>query len=223
MKPEEPNKRMNKVEMPFRFKWKRLFAKKWVFPALYMAAAALIFSMVWWYQTSRDFSVTKPDTKLQETVLNTAEEETEQLIVPVAKESKAEMKMGFYDDAGSEKSKEASLVKYANTYWPHSGVDFARKDGKTFDVVAALSGKVIRVEENPVIGHVVEIAHGNGLITVYQSLANVKVAKDDQVRQGDVIAEAGRNNFEKEAGIHLHFEVRKDQQAVNPDQYLKIN
>jgi stage II sporulation protein Q len=41
------------------------------------------------------------------------------------------------------------------------------------------------------------------------------------VKKGDVIARAGRNTFEKEEGIHLHFEVRnKDQQSVNPAQYL---
>lgn len=222
MKPEEPNKSVKRVEKPFRFKWKRLFAKKWIFPALYMAVAALIFSLVWWYQNSQDFSVTNPGTPLQEQT-QSVEEQGEQMTVPLSKESGAEIKMGFYDDAGSEKSKEASLVKYANTYWPHSGIDFARKDGKTFDVVAAMSGKVIRVEENPVVGLMVEIEHKNGLVTVYQSLADIKVKKGDPIAQNDVIAQAGRNNFEKEAGIHLHFEVRKDQQAVNPDQYLHAN
>jgi stage II sporulation protein Q len=42
-----------------------------------------------------------------------------------------------------------------------------------------------------------------------------------EVKQGDVIAQAGRNNFEKEAGVHLHFEVRKGNQSVQPELYLK--
>jgi stage II sporulation protein Q len=113
------------------------------------------------------------------------------------------------------------LVKYANTFWPHSGIDYARKDGKSFDVIAALSGKVIRVEQNPLVGQEVEIQHENGLITVYQSLTDIRVKVGQEVKQGDVIAQAGRNNFEKEAGVHLHFEVRKGNQTVQPELYLK--
>ncbi|MEW9031580.1 MAG: M23 family metallopeptidase [Planifilum fimeticola] len=130
-----------------------------------------------------------------------------EMILPVAENAQAKAKMGFYNDAGSDQSKETSLVKYENTYWPHSGV-------------AALDGKVIRVEENPMVGHLVEIQHDNGLVTVYQSLSDVKVKEGQTVSQGDLIARAGENSFEKDAGVHLHFEVRKDGQPLNPEQYL---
>ncbi|MGW9128919.1 peptidoglycan DD-metalloendopeptidase family protein, partial [Paenibacillus chitinolyticus] len=55
---------------------------------------------------------------------------------------------------------------------------------------------------------------------VYQSLDNVTVKPGDEVTQGQVLGSAGRNEYEKDAGIHLHFEVRVDNKAVNPEQYL---
>lgn len=228
MKPEEPNNNIPSFEQAKRrLKWKRLFAKKWFFPAVYLTAAALILTVAWWYQESQLEQVSKTTKNMigQDTVLPVEQVPTnptdDEMILPVAKDSQALKTMSYYDEASSDKNKEASLVKYANTYWPHSGVDFSRKDGKTFDVVAALEGKVTRVEEHPIVGHQVEIQHESGIITIYQSLDDVKVEKGQRVKQGEVIAKAGRNHFEKEAGIHLHFEIRnKDHQAINPAQYL---
>ncbi len=227
MKPEEPNNNIPSFEKAKRrLKWKRLISKKWFFPAVYLTVAALILTLAWWYQEYQLEQVsktTKPsmDQKLPMERIPTNPTDDE-MILPVAKQSQAERTIGFYDEAGSQKSKEASLVKYANTFWPHSGVDFARKDGKTFDVVAALEGRVIRVEENPIVGNQVEIRHDSGITTVYQSLDDVKIQKGQTVKKGEVIAKAGRNNFEKEAGNHLHFEIRnKENQAINPAQYLK--
>ncbi|MDA8354591.1 MAG: M23 family metallopeptidase [Firmicutes bacterium] len=222
MKPED-RKPTGSVEKIPRLKWKRLLAKKWFFPAVYLAAAALILSLVWWYQNTQDLDVTKTNTGLEELIQEETvptENTAEKMKLPVADDSQAEQAMGFYQEAGSEKSKEASLVQYDNSFWPHSGYDFARKDGKAFDVNAAMSGKVLRVEENPLTGHLVEIKHKDGLVTVYQSLSQVGVKAGDTVDQGDKIAEAGRNKFEKEAGVHLHFEVRKDNKTVDPGRYV---
>ncbi|QKG85699.1 M23 family metallopeptidase [Kroppenstedtia pulmonis] len=224
MKPED-QKPVGTVEKISSLKWKRLFAKKWFFPAVYLAAAALILSLVWWYQGTRDTGVTKPNTGVGDIELKQEPmpDETEKMKPPLAGNAEAVTTKNYYDEAGSEKSKEASLVEYANTYWPHSGIDYARKDGKTFDIVAAMSGKVQRVEENPLTGYQVEIQHQDGLMTVYQSLSDVKVKKGQEVAQGEPFAKAGRNQFEKETGNHLHFEVRKNGEAVNPETYLKKN
>ncbi|SFS34086.1 M23 family metallopeptidase [Marininema halotolerans] len=221
MKPED-NKPVKPVRKVSSLKWKRLFAKKWFFPAVYLATAALILSLVWWYQGAQNSGVNKTNTSWEDSFKQ--EEPTigksEHMKSPTKEISKTVESMGYYDEAASEKSKEAALVKYSNTYWPHPGLDYARKDGKSFDVLAAMGGKVLLVEENPLTGHQVEIRHNDGVVTIYQSLADVSVKKGDTVSQGDTIAKAGRNNFEKEAGIHLHFEVRKDGESVNPAQYL---
>ncbi|WP_124728470.1 M23 family metallopeptidase [Staphylospora marina] len=221
MKPEEPGKQTVSLDqVKRRMKWKKLLSTKWFLPAVYVATAGVVLLIAWWMQNDETREVSKP-VPPSDTVLPVEEPAGDDMILPVAEKSGAVPKMGFYDEADSAKNKEASLVKYANTYWPHSGMDFARKDGKSFDVLAALDGKVVRVEEHPVVGHQVEIEHENGLITVYQSLDDVKVSKGQKVKKGEVIARAGKNNFEKDAGIHLHFEVRgKNQQAMNPGQYL---
>ncbi|MCS1352262.1 M23 family metallopeptidase [Mechercharimyces sp. CAU 1602] len=221
MKPQDPDKRVKKL--PTRAKWKRVLGKKWVFPAIYLGTAALIFTMMWWYQSSQNQSL--PELGLETIQMNNdegekKEQKEESMRLPVADDTQEMMKMGYYEEADTDEAKEASLVKYANTFWPHSGQDYARKDGKEFEVVAALSGKVTRAEENPILGMVVEIEHENGLVTVYQSLTDVQVKAGDSVKSGEKIATSGFNKFEKEAGNHLHFEVRKEEKPLNPNQFI---
>ncbi|TCW39236.1 M23 family metallopeptidase [Laceyella sacchari] len=224
MRPEEPNKTVTSLEQAQkRLKWKKLFAKKWFFPAIYLVTAALILTIAWLYQEhgSRVTETNKPiPASLPKEKMPTNPTDDD-MVLPTAKNSGAVKTMDFYDEAKSNKDREAALVDYANAFWPHAGIDFARKDGKSFEVVAALEGKVIRVEEHPVLGHQIEIKHESGISTVYQSLDDIRVKQGQIVKKGQVIGKAGRNLFEKEAGVHLHFEVRgRDQQAVNPAQYL---
>jgi stage II sporulation protein Q len=220
MKPDDPNQVPSFEKAKRRLKWKRLFAKKWFFPAIYISAAALVLSIAWWYQGNKLQQVTRT-METEDIIPSDTKNLADDMVLPVAEDSQAEKKMGFYEEAGSNQNKEASLVKYANTYWPHAGIDFARKDGKEFEIVAVLDGKVTRVEENPLVGYQIEIEHETGLVTVYQSLDDIKVQKGQTVKQGDVLAKTGRNTFEKESGNHLHFEIRKNNEAINPDQYLK--
>lgn len=217
MKPEEMNN--DPSSKSEKLTWEKLVAKKWFFPATYVAVTALILSVAWWYQGEQLKNVTNPDMGITEP----ADVSMTQMILPVTSDSQAERKVGFYDDAVSAQEKQASLVQYANTYWPHTGCDFARKDGAAFDVVSAIDGKVIQVNENPILGRQVEIQHKDGLVTVYQSLNDIKVKKGQTVQKGSVIAKAGYNTFEKNLGNHLHFEVRRNNNAENPEQYFKSN
>lgn len=211
------------------FSWRRLFSKKWVFPAVYMAAAALILTLVWVYQGSggkvEDASGKQSVT---ETVMNPGQEAVpvaapvETMQWPVKERGEVEQIMSFYEEKAADNIKQAALVEYGDTFTPHLGMDLARQDDKDFDVLAALSGKVSLVEKNPLVGYQVEITHPNGLVTVYQSLGSVNVQKGADVKKGDVIAKAGRNELEKDHGTHLHFEVRQGASgaSVNPEQFL---
>ncbi|WP_144530104.1 M23 family metallopeptidase, partial [Peribacillus simplex] len=76
-----------------------------------------------------------------------------------------------------------------------------------------------RVENHPLNGNVVEVTSGDTR-TVYQSLNEVKVSEGAEVKQGDAIATAGRNELEKDLGNHLHFEVYEGDKLVNPEKLL---
>lgn len=214
--------------------WKRAMSKRWVFPAAYIAAAGIILTLVWVYQgTSQKALESEPTGVVEKGSVATgetaAEEGQESVEVvaksenfawPVSNPSEISVVRPFYDNEGSAEEHEAAMVQYNDTFIPNTGVDLARGDNETFEVKAALGGKVTRVEQNPLTGQVVEITHDGNLKTVYQSLADVKVKQNDEVKLGDTIASAGVSELGKTLGNHLHFEVYEDGQPVNPQGYL---
>lgn len=123
----------------------------------------------------------------------------------------------FYDFNGESADQEKSIILYENTYMQNSGVDYASEN--VFDVISILDGTVISVEENDILGTTVEIRHSNDLISVYQSLSEVSVKKDDQVIQGQILAKSGTSNIGKDLGNHLHFELYYKGEIVNPEEY----
>jgi stage II sporulation protein Q len=139
---------------------------------------------------------------------------------PVASPGEVEVVKPFYDENGTEDNHVAAMVQYNDTFITNNGIDIAREDNKTFDVKAALSGEVTRVEDVAVLGKVIEITSPGDLKTVYQSLADTKVKQGDEVKQGDTLATAGRSEIEKSLGNHVHFEVHEDGKVVNPSDLL---
>lgn len=210
---------------------RRMTARKWVFPAAYMVIAAVVLSLMWAYQDNVSTPVTEEESGLEvvdgtaageqdpQTVAVTAE--TTMLGWPVADRTTLEVIMDYFDANDSQEDNQAAMVEYGDTYTPHLGLDLASTTNEPFDVLAAQNGKVIRVEQVPLAGHLVEIDHGNGVSTVYQSLSNVQVTAGDEVAKGDAIAKAGRNELEKELGVHLHFEVWENGQPVDPQNKLE--
>ncbi|WP_026021809.1 peptidoglycan DD-metalloendopeptidase family protein [Bacillus timonensis] len=205
----------------------RFFRKRWVFPAIYLVSAALILTAVLWFQGKDD--VAKDDLKYGENQPGTATGEEpsvpvnqagEKFKMPVIDEDAIQVFREFYDAEASAEKQEAALVVYNNIYSPNKGIDIVAKNGETFEVVASLAGTVSRAEKDPLHGNVVEIEHSDGVVTMYQSLADLKVAKGDVVEQGEVLGMAGENQFDKEAAVHVHFEIRNNGVAVNPLEYF---
>ena len=123
----------------------------------------------------------------------------------------------FYDYQGTEEEQKNSLIYYENTYIPNSGVDYQSKE--TFDVVSILDGKVTKVEENNLLGKIIEVTHENNLISVYQSLSETLVVEGDNVLQGQIIGKSGESNISTDLGNHLHFELIHNSKNVNPEDY----
>ncbi|MCC3374126.1 M23 family metallopeptidase [Cohnella sp. REN36] len=213
--------------------WKRFFAKRWVFPALYMAAAAIIVTVLWLNASSGDKTKSQEvagsgiengvaaegDSASPDAVPAAANGET--LRWPVTNREALTVSLPFYDVNGTDDQKAAAMVQYDNQFTPHTAIDLASKDGKAFDVKAAMSGEVVVAEQTPVNGYEVQIKHPNGLTTVYQSLAELKVKKGDEVKQGDLIGAAGQSEMEKSEGVHVHFEVLSNGQSVDPSSLIK--
>ena len=142
---------------------------------------------------------------------------TNNVIVKPFLDSSVVLAKSFYDYTSDSASQEKSIIFYENIYMQNSGVDYANE--KVFDVISVLDGTVISVEDNDIMGITVQIRHNNDLISVYQSLSDVTVSKDDNVIQGQIIAKSGLSNIEKDMGNHLHFELYHKGKIVNPEEY----
>ena len=98
----------------------------------------------------------------------------------------------------------------------HEGIDFPADVGTTID--AAASGKVIFADVHPAYGKMIEIDHGNGLVTRYAHCSALLVAEGDFVMRGQLIAKVGTTG--RSTGPHLHFEVRLNGVPQNPARFL---
>ncbi|TMN21979.1 M23 family metallopeptidase [Lentibacillus cibarius] len=209
-------------------KWSRILRKKWFFPAVYLTVAALLLSLVVWYQNldnQMNQSQEEPDTEDYTPVEHDREakpvmDQQEIIQRPVENMDQAEIVTKYYDYDADQKEQENALVVFNNRYYQSTGIDIAADDGETFDVQASLSGKVTEVKEDPLMGNKVTLTHENGVTTHYASLGKVNVSAEDQVEQGDVLGTAGESLFGKDNGTHVHFEIRKDEEAVNPETFF---
>lgn len=100
---------------------------------------------------------------------------------------------------------------------PHTGLDIPGKIGT--DIIAAEDGVVSFSGRMSGYGKVIVIKHGGNYSTVYAHNNKNIVKKGQKVYRGQLIAELG--NSGKSTGAHLHFEIRKNEEAVNPLAYIR--
>jgi murein DD-endopeptidase MepM/ murein hydrolase activator NlpD len=98
----------------------------------------------------------------------------------------------------------------------HEGIDFLADLGSP--VVAAAGGVVVFASKHPQYGYMVDIDHGNDLVTRYAHCSKLLVREGDVVHRGRKIAESGSTG--RSTGPHLHFEVRFRGVAQNPAKFL---
>lgn len=99
----------------------------------------------------------------------------------------------------------------------HRGLDFKGPIGAS--IYAAAKGRVTFVGRKSGYGNVVEISHGNGLMTRYAHMSKFVARRGQQVEAGDVIGAIGSTG--RSTGPHLHFEVHINNRAVNPRPFLE--
>lgn len=101
----------------------------------------------------------------------------------------------------------------------HGGIDMAGRANSP--IVAVAAGIVTASARKPGYGNLLEIDHGNGLVTRYGHNSKHLVRAGDTVRRGQVIAIMGSTGTS--TGPHVHFEVRKDGKVVDPTQYVRAS
>jgi murein DD-endopeptidase MepM/ murein hydrolase activator NlpD len=98
----------------------------------------------------------------------------------------------------------------------HEGIDFIAETGTP--ILAAAAGIVQTAEVHPQYGNMIEIDHGNNLVTRYAHAHQLNVKPGEIVKRGQQIATVGSTG--RSTGPHLHFEVRINGAAQNPSRFL---
>ncbi|MDX1552752.1 MAG: peptidoglycan DD-metalloendopeptidase family protein [Marinobacter sp.] len=99
----------------------------------------------------------------------------------------------------------------------HAGVDLAGKEGS--DIISVAGGVVTYADERYGYGNLVEVDHGDGLLTRYAHAKTIKVKVGDVVQKGQVLALMGSTG--RSTGPHVHFEVIRNGKSENPETYIK--
>jgi len=99
----------------------------------------------------------------------------------------------------------------------HAGVDLAGKEGS--DIISVAGGVVSYAGERHGYGNLVEVDHGDGLVTRYAHCKTIKVNVGDVIQKGQVLALMGSTG--RSTGPHVHFEVIRNGKSENPETYIK--
>lgn len=100
-------------------------------------------------------------------------------------------------------------------YKLHTGTDYSYGDGRAY---AAKAGKVVSAAWVGGYGNLVTISHGDAVRTRYAHLARITVNVGERVDAGDVVGRIGSTGYA--TGPHLHFEVLRNGEFVNPASWL---
>jgi murein DD-endopeptidase MepM/ murein hydrolase activator NlpD len=98
----------------------------------------------------------------------------------------------------------------------HAGVDISCSYGT--EIYAAASGTVIFSGYRSGYGNSITIDHKNGLQTIYGHASKLKVKNGQTVEKGDLIALAGSTG--NSTGPHLHFEIRRNDNPIDPIEFI---
>jgi murein DD-endopeptidase MepM/ murein hydrolase activator NlpD len=99
----------------------------------------------------------------------------------------------------------------------HSGMDFIASAG--FPIRATAPGTVSVAGRNGGYGRMVEVDHGNGFSTRYAHMSRIRVKIGQKIAAGDIVGDVGSTG--RSTGPHLHYEVRRNGEAVDPLRFLK--
>ena len=205
--------------------------KGYVLPTVYVLVIAVLFISVSFLGSALQKELQYQDLStdvLDDDVTPVIKEEetptdvtTESKIVKPFISTSVGISKSYYDMTDDEATQENSLVYYEQTYLQNSGVLYSSDE--VFDVLATYDGTVTNVSKDEILGNVVEITHNPNLKTVYYSLGEVTVKKDDVVNCGDIIGKSGDNLLEGEKDNSLLVEVYYNGNTIDPEDFYNMN
>ena len=98
----------------------------------------------------------------------------------------------------------------------HEGLDYAAPSGTP--ILAAAEGEVIRTGTSASYGRFVEIQHPNDVTSFYAHMSRIGASEGQRVAAGEHIGDVGSTG--RSTGPHLHFEIRRDGEQINPEDFL---
>ena len=201
--------------------------QRWFWPVIYASFSILLVAGVWGYSaftnspketgTSNLTATNGPNSPSVET---NATAESLKYPFKEALLKDAKVLQDYYDVEASEESREGALLVFNQTFTTSDGIAIAVNNGESFDVLAALSGTVEEVKNDPFVGNYITISHANGMTTKYSSVGEISVKKGDKVDQGQSLGKAISNEWNPTAGTHLYFEVMQEGKHINPKSLL---
>jgi murein DD-endopeptidase MepM/ murein hydrolase activator NlpD len=99
---------------------------------------------------------------------------------------------------------------------PHEGIDVSAPMGA--EIIAPASGTVTKVDKESGYGNVLEIDHGNGIVTRYAHCSKIDVRQGQRVTRGQRVAAVGSTGLS--TGPHLHYEIHINGKVVDPLTYV---
>ena len=154
-------------------------------------------------------------------VIKNEENVSDVKIVKPFSSEKVSVSKSYYKKDDDETTQQSSLVYYEQTYLQNSGILYSSSE--VFDVLSTYYGTVTNVSEDEILGKFVEVTHNPNLKTVYYSLSEVNVNKDDVISAGDIIGKSGDNLLDGESENCLLFEVYYNGNTIDPEEFYSMN
>lgn len=198
--------------------------KDWVIPTLgvFVICGALVLYYVLGSIIKYDFEPEKD--LVTDAIIDVTQEVQNNIdIKPIKPYSSDQVSISkhYYSYEDEEKVQEQALIRYENIYMPNTGILYS--SDSEFDIIAPLDGKITSIKDDDILGKIIEIEHENNIITIYQSIKDVKFNIGDTVKQGDIIAKSGSNKLKDEKENCLHFETYKEGSLINPEDFYNLD
>lgn len=203
--------------------------KGFVLPTVYILVIGVLFISISFLGNTlqsqinygEDLSVNALQEEDATPVIKNEEEVKESKIVKPFTSEKVSVSKSYYSKEDDEKTQQNSLVYYEQTYLQNSGILYSADE--TFDIINVYDGTVTNVSKDEILGNVVEITHNPNLKTVYYSLGEIAVAKDDVITGGTIIGKSGDNLLDDEKDNCLLFEVYYNGNAIDPEEFYSMD